>query len=131
MGFLYFCFFLSFNRTKITGDKDLKIFKHWARSCPVEELLSLLRACNEPSLGPLMAATVAEDRGGHRCTDGNPSEFWQLAGDYQQHWRDSPTIAGTHSADVGLRLGAGATLLEMREYSLLAHSSSTFFAWWH
>ena len=90
-------------------------FKHWARSCPVEELLSLLRACNEPSLGPLMAATVAEDRGGHRCTDGNLLEFWQLAGDYQQHWRDSTTIAGTHSADVGLRLGAGATLLEMRE----------------
>ena len=28
----------------------------------MEELLSLLRACNEPSLGPLMAATVAEDR---------------------------------------------------------------------
>lgn len=97
----------------------------------MEELLSLLRACNEPSLGPLMAATVAEDRGGHRCIDGNLSEFWQLAGDYQQHWRDSTTIAGTHSADVGLRLGAGAALLEMREYSLLAHNSSTFFAWWH
>ena len=50
----------------------------------MEELLSLLRACNEPSLGPLMAATVAEDRGakdrgGHRCTDGNLAEFriWQ------------------------------------------------------
>eukprot|EP00434_Breviolum_minutum_P034890 symbB.v1.2.030884.t1/scaffold3525.1/size55316/2 len=28
-----------------------------APSCPVEELLSLLRACDEPSLGPLMAAT--------------------------------------------------------------------------